>query len=55
VLHTYVDAPLAVSVAELPEQIEVDEGLMDTVSAPPTVTVAEAVPEQPLEFDPVTE
>jgi hypothetical protein len=44
-----------VSVAEPPEQIEVDEGLMETVNEPFTVTVAEAVPEQPLAFDPVTE
>jgi hypothetical protein len=44
-----------VSVAEPPLQIEVDDGLIETVNAPLTETVAEAVPEQPLEFDPVTE
>jgi hypothetical protein len=33
----------------------VDEGLMETVNEPFTETVADAVPEHPLELDPVTE
>jgi hypothetical protein len=44
-----------VSVAEPPEQIEVGEGLIETVGELLTLTVADAVPEHPLEFDPVTE
>jgi hypothetical protein len=44
-----------VSVVEPPEQIELDEGLMETVGALFTLTVADAEAEQPLEFVPVTE
>ena len=38
-----------------PAQIFAGEAVAVTVSEEPTVTVTEAVPEQPLEFVPVTE
>jgi hypothetical protein len=44
-----------VSVAEPPEQIEVDEGLIETVGELLTLTVVDAEAEHPLAFVPVTE
>ena len=48
-------APLAVIVLEDPEHIEEGEAVAVTLRPEPTDTVTEAVPEQPLEFVPVTE
>jgi hypothetical protein len=44
-----------VIVLEEPEQIEDGEAVAVTLRPAPTATVADAVPEHPLEFDPVTE
>jgi hypothetical protein len=44
-----------VNVAEPPEQIEVDEGLTETVGELFTLTVADAEAEHPPAFVPVTE
>ena len=43
------------SVLDPPAQIDAGDAVAATVSDDPTVTVTEAVPEQPLEFVPVTE
>jgi hypothetical protein len=51
-LHEYVDAPVAVNIASDPEQI-VGEFTV-TFKAGPIVTVATAVPIQPLASVPVT-
>jgi hypothetical protein len=46
---------VAVSVLELPAQIDAGEAVAATVSDDPTVTVTDAEPEHPLELVPVTE
>ena len=46
---------MAVSVLDPPAQIDEGDAVAVTVIDDPTVTVTEAVPEQPLEFVPVTE
>jgi hypothetical protein len=51
VLHEYVDAPLAVSVAVPLGQIVAE--LTETFNADPIFTLATSVPEQPL-LNPVT-
>jgi len=55
VFHRYEVAPLAVSVLDPPLQMDAGEAVAVTVIDEPTETVTEAVPEQPLEFAPVTE
>lgn len=55
VLHEYEPAPTAVSVAELPAQMEEDDALILTLGAALTNTVTDATAEQPLELVPVTE
>jgi hypothetical protein len=42
-------------VLEEPAQMEVGEAVAVTLRPEPTVTVADAIPEQPLPLDPVTE
>jgi hypothetical protein len=44
-----------VSVLDPPAQIVAGEDVAETASEEPTVTVTDAVPEQPLELVPVTE
>ena len=46
---------MAVNVLDPPEHIDVGDAVAATVRDEPTVTVTEAVPEQPLAFVPVTE
>ena len=55
VLHWYDVAPLAVSVDDPPAQIADGEAEAVTLGKGSTETVTDAVPEQPLEFVPVTE
>ena len=55
VLHRYVDAPLAVSVADPPLQIEVEDEVIETIGAGLTTKVKDFVAEHPLEPMPVTE
>jgi hypothetical protein len=53
-IHTYVAAPVAVSVAEPPTQIAEEEVLAVTVGSGFTVTETVAVEEHPKAFVPVT-
>jgi len=46
---------VAVSVLDPPGQIDAGDAVAVTAMDEPTVTVTDAVPEQPLEFVPVTE
>ena len=55
VFHWYVVAPVAVSVLDPPAHIAEGDAVAATVIDEPTDTVTDAVPEQPLEFVPVTE
>lgn len=55
VLQVYEPAPTAVSVAELPAQIDEDDALTPTLGAALTVTVVVATDEHPFELVPVTE